>query len=113
MGFKGDYLFEPHTRAHVRELWQAKLGETGNYDGWKTAGARSTTEKAQEKVSESLAAPAAEFPAELGGRCGEDLRDLLLRLLGRAPGAGGLPAVVVAGLAELGVPKLAHVRAGV
>lgn len=23
MGLKGDYLFEPHTRAHVRELWQA------------------------------------------------------------------------------------------
>jgi trimethylamine--corrinoid protein Co-methyltransferase len=66
MGFNGNYLFDNHTRAHVRELWQAKLGETGNYDGWKNAGAKSTTEKAQEKVAEILAAPAAEFPAELG-----------------------------------------------
>ena len=58
MGFNGNYLFDNHTRAHVRELWQAKLGETGNYDGWKNAGAKSTTEKAQEKVAEILAAPA-------------------------------------------------------
>ena len=66
MGFNGNYLFDNHTRAHVRELWQAKLGETGNYDGWMNAGAKSTTEKAQEKVAEILAAPAAEFPADLG-----------------------------------------------
>jgi trimethylamine---corrinoid protein Co-methyltransferase len=66
MGFDGNYLFDRHTRAHVRELWQAKLGETGNYDGWKNAGAKSTTEKAQEKVAEILAAPAPEFPADLG-----------------------------------------------
>jgi len=66
MGFDGNYLFDNHTRAHVRELWQAKLGETGNYDGWKNAGAKSTTEKAQEKVAEILAAPTAEFPADLG-----------------------------------------------
>ncbi len=66
MGFNGNYLFDNHTRAHVRELWQAKLGETGNYDGWKNAGAKSTTEKAQEKVAEILAAPAAPFPADLG-----------------------------------------------
>jgi trimethylamine--corrinoid protein Co-methyltransferase len=66
MGFNGNYLFDNHTRAHVRELWQAKLGETGNYDGWKNAGAKSTTEKAQEKVAEILAAPAPEFPADLG-----------------------------------------------
>ena len=55
MGFNGNYLFDNHTRAHVRELWQAKLGETGNYDGWKNAGPKSTTEKAQEKVAEILA----------------------------------------------------------
>ena len=66
MGFNGNYLFDNHTRAHVRELWQARLGETGNYEGWKNAGAKSTTEKAQEKVAEILAAPAAEFPADLG-----------------------------------------------
>ena len=66
MGFNGNYLFDNHTRKHVRELWQAKLGETGNYDGWKNAGAKSTTEKAQEKVAEILAAPAVAFPADLG-----------------------------------------------
>jgi trimethylamine--corrinoid protein Co-methyltransferase len=66
MGFNGNYLFDRHTRAHVRELWQAKLGETGNYDGWMSAGAKSTIEKAQEKVAEILAEPAPEFPADLG-----------------------------------------------
>ena len=40
MGFNGNYLFDNHTRAHVRELWQAKLGETGSYDAWKNAGAQ-------------------------------------------------------------------------
>ena len=66
MGFNGNYLFDNHTRKHVRELWQAKLGETGTYEAWKNAGGKSTTEKAQEKVAEILAAPAPEFPADLG-----------------------------------------------
>jgi trimethylamine--corrinoid protein Co-methyltransferase len=66
MGFSGSYLFDDHTRAHVRELWQARLGETGSYDGWKNAGAKSTTEKAQKKVAAILAAEAAPFPADLG-----------------------------------------------
>ena len=66
MGFNGNYLFDNHTRAHVRELWQAKLGETGSYDAWKNAGAMSTTEKAQEKVAAILAAEPAPFPADLG-----------------------------------------------
>ena len=66
MGFNGNYLFDGHTRKHVRELWQAKLGETGSYDGWKRAGAKSTTEKAQERVAEILATPSAPFPADLG-----------------------------------------------
>jgi trimethylamine--corrinoid protein Co-methyltransferase len=66
MGFNGDYLFDRHTRAHVRELWQAKLGETGSYDAWKNAGARSTTEKAQDRVREILAADPVPFPADLG-----------------------------------------------
>ncbi len=66
MGFSGNYLFDNHTRAHVRELWQAKLGETGTREAWKSAGGKSTTEKAQERVAEILAAPAPEFPADLG-----------------------------------------------
>jgi trimethylamine---corrinoid protein Co-methyltransferase len=66
MGFNVNYLFDNHTRKHVRELWQAKLGETGSCDAWKNAGAKSTTEKAQEKVAEILAAEPAPFPADLG-----------------------------------------------
>ncbi len=66
LGFNGNYLFDPHTRKHVRELWQARLGETGTFENWKAAGARSTVEKAQDKVREILAAPAAEFPVDLG-----------------------------------------------
>ena len=66
MGFNGNYLFDNHTRAHVRELWQAQLGETGSYEAWKNAGARSTTQKAQQKVAEILAAEPAPFPADLG-----------------------------------------------
>ena len=82
MGFNGNYLFDNHTRAHVRELWQAKLGETGNYDGWKNAGAKSTTEKAQEKVAEILAAPAAGVPGRPRRRVRRDHRR-------RGQGGGG------------------------
>ena len=66
MGFKGDYLFAPHTRAHVRELWQARLGEAGTYDAWAAAGRPSTQARARARVDELLAAPAPEFPADLG-----------------------------------------------
>ena len=66
MGFDGHYLFDDHTRAHVRELWQTRLGETGTYDGWQTAGAPSTARQARAVVDELLAAQAAEFPADLG-----------------------------------------------
>ena len=82
MGFNGNYLFDNHTRAHVRELWQAKLGETGNYDGWKNAGAKSTTEKAQEKVAEILAAPARRVPGRPRRRVRRDHRR-------RGQGGGG------------------------
>jgi trimethylamine---corrinoid protein Co-methyltransferase len=66
MGFSGNYLFDNHTRAHVRELWQARLGETGNYDAWQAAGGLGTIAKAQAKVEEILAAPSLEFPDDLG-----------------------------------------------
>ena len=63
MGFKGDYLFAAHTRAHVRELWQAKLGETGTYDGWlRGRRSRARAEAAQARVDELLAAAAARLP---------------------------------------------------
>jgi trimethylamine--corrinoid protein Co-methyltransferase len=66
MGFGGDYLFDTHTRRHVRELWQARLGETGSYDAWQSAGAKGIVEKAQDRVAEILAGPTLEFPEDLG-----------------------------------------------
>lgn len=66
LGFRGDYLFEQHTREHVRELWQARLGETGTYDGWKGAGSPRLEDKARAVADGILASPAPEFPAELG-----------------------------------------------
>ena len=57
---------QPHPRKHVRELWQAKLGETGTYEGWKNAGAQQHHEKAQDKVREILAAEPIGFPEDLG-----------------------------------------------
>jgi trimethylamine---corrinoid protein Co-methyltransferase len=66
LGFRGDYLFEQHTREHVRELWQARLGETGNYDSWKNAGSPRLEDKARAVADGILASPAREFPADLG-----------------------------------------------
>ena len=66
LGFEGGYLFEPHTRAHIRELWQARLGETGTYDGWKSAGSLSLEDKARAVADGVLASDPADFPAELG-----------------------------------------------
>jgi trimethylamine--corrinoid protein Co-methyltransferase len=66
MGFGGDYLFDHHTRAHVRELWQARLGETGSYEAWVQAGRRSVVEKAADRVREILAAEPEPFPEDLG-----------------------------------------------
>jgi trimethylamine--corrinoid protein Co-methyltransferase len=66
LGFRGDYLFEQHTRSHLRELWQARLGETGTYDGWRAAGSPCLEDKARAVADGLLASPAPEFPAELG-----------------------------------------------
>jgi trimethylamine--corrinoid protein Co-methyltransferase len=66
LGFRGDYLFEQHTREHVRELWQSRLGETGTYDSWKGAGSPRLEDKARAVADGILATPAPEFPEELG-----------------------------------------------
>jgi trimethylamine--corrinoid protein Co-methyltransferase len=66
LGFSGDYLFEQHTREHVRELWQARLGETGTYDSWKNAGSPRLEDKARSVADGILATPAPEFPDDLG-----------------------------------------------
>ena len=66
LGFRGDYLLDNHTRAHVRELWQARLGETGTIESWKNAGSPRLEDKARAVADGILASPAPEFPAELG-----------------------------------------------
>lgn len=66
LGFRGDYLFEQHTREHARELWRARLGETGTYESWKSAGSPRLEDKARAVADGILAAPAPEFPAALG-----------------------------------------------
>jgi trimethylamine---corrinoid protein Co-methyltransferase len=65
VGFTGDYLFEQHTRAHVRELWQARLGETGTYEAWTNAGSPRLEDRARAVADDLLATPAPEFPAGL------------------------------------------------
>ena len=62
MGFKGDYLFAGHTREHVRELWQAKLGETGTYDGWLAAGAPAPPTRRRRKSTSSWPPRRLSFP---------------------------------------------------
>ena len=66
MGFAGNYLFEAHTRKHVRELWQARLGETGTFESWRSSGAPSTVQKARRTIDEILAAEPVGFPDDLG-----------------------------------------------
>jgi trimethylamine--corrinoid protein Co-methyltransferase len=66
LGFRGDYLCEQHTREHVRELWRARLGETGTYESWKGAGSPRLEDKARAAADGILARPAPEFPKALG-----------------------------------------------
>jgi trimethylamine---corrinoid protein Co-methyltransferase len=66
VGFGGDYLFDRHTRAHVRELWQARLAETGTYEAWVRAGRRSVTEKATAALAAILSRGPEPFPEDLG-----------------------------------------------
>jgi len=69
MGFNGDYLFDAHTRKHVRELWRARLSETATYDSWVAAGRKTIARKARARAEELLAAPLPEadaLPEELG-----------------------------------------------
>jgi trimethylamine--corrinoid protein Co-methyltransferase len=66
MGFEGQYLFDRHTRAGARDLWTARLGETGSYESWLAAGAPSTAARARERADTILAGPAVPFPDDLG-----------------------------------------------
>ncbi|NLE21496.1 MAG: hypothetical protein GX624_01750 [Actinobacteria bacterium] len=66
LGFRGDYLFERHTRAHVSDLWRARLGEAGTYEAWQNAGSPRLEDKARAAADHILASPAPEFPEALG-----------------------------------------------
>ena len=66
LGLRGDYLFDAHTRRHVHDLWQARLGETGTYESWRSAGSPHLEDKARAVADGILASPPAEFPEELG-----------------------------------------------
>lgn len=66
LGFHGDYLLEQHTREHARDLWRARLGETGTHDSWSGAGGPHLEDKARAVADGILAAPAPEFPEALG-----------------------------------------------
>ena len=74
MGFGGGYLFDGHTRAHVRELWRARLGEAGTLEQWQSAGAPSTAERAATRAHEILASPPPEFPEDLGHELDQIIR---------------------------------------
>ena len=50
----------------MRELWQARLGETGTYESWQNAGSPRLEDKARAVADGILAAPAPEFPEDLG-----------------------------------------------
>jgi trimethylamine---corrinoid protein Co-methyltransferase len=65
MGFRGEYLFDGHTRAHVRELWQSRLGETGTYEAWRSAGSPRLEYEARSVADGILATPPPHFPADL------------------------------------------------
>lgn len=65
VAFAGDYLFDRHTRTHVRELWQARLADTGSYDAWADAGRPSVVDRAAERVREALATEPEPFPEDL------------------------------------------------
>jgi trimethylamine--corrinoid protein Co-methyltransferase len=66
MAFKGDYLFDSHTRAHVHDLWRARLSETGTHEAWRSAGSPSTVQRARTRVDELLAAEPVGFADDLG-----------------------------------------------
>ena len=62
MGFAGSYLGDKHTRGHVRELWQARLGETGTYESWQSAGSPRLEDKARGRRRRPPRRPRARVP---------------------------------------------------
>ncbi len=66
LGHAGDYLFDGHTRAHVRGLWHTRLGETGTLEQWQGAGSPGLPSRAAAKVQQILSSPPPDFPADVG-----------------------------------------------
>ena len=59
MGAEPDYLGDAHTLTHFRdEFFEPALGFVGRRESWEAEGARSTVERAHERVAEILAEPA-------------------------------------------------------
>jgi trimethylamine--corrinoid protein Co-methyltransferase len=53
-GPKGDFLSDPHTRAHFREDWYPKLIERQRWENWSAAGSRTLRQRAKDKVLKLL-----------------------------------------------------------
>jgi len=50
VGPEGHYMVEPHTLAHMRELWQPSLINRAPYGKWLAEGCREAEEQAREKA---------------------------------------------------------------
>lgn len=55
VGSDDHYMVEPHTIAHLREIWQPYLLDRSPYEKWLAAGKRDALEKAHDQAAEILA----------------------------------------------------------
>jgi trimethylamine--corrinoid protein Co-methyltransferase len=55
VGPRGNFLQEPHTYKHMREIWDPTLSDLRPYDVWKAAGAETMEQVARRKAKEILA----------------------------------------------------------
>lgn len=55
VGPRGNFLQEPHTYKHMREIWDPSLSDLRPYDVWKAAGAETMEQVARKKAKEILA----------------------------------------------------------
>lgn len=55
VGPRGNFLQEPHTYQHMREIWDPMLSDLRPYDVWKAAGAETMEQTARKKAKEILA----------------------------------------------------------
>ncbi len=54
VGPGGHYMLEPHTMAHLRELWQPSVMNRSPYEKWRAQGKRDALETAREKARHIL-----------------------------------------------------------